>query len=158
MVDFEQVQKLREYANISYEEAKKALEEANGDMLEAVISLEKQNRIKAPEAGGYYNSREEKTNGNGGYKSWGQKAHHAPEDVARIFDRFYRSDESRARKTGGSGLGLAIAKWIVEHHDGDYEVLSRVDIGTRVTLILPAAKAPSEAAEKYATPVSAGPF
>ena len=57
MVDFEKVQKLREYANISYEEAKKALEEANGDMLEAVINLEKQNRIKAPETGGYYNSR-----------------------------------------------------------------------------------------------------
>ena len=52
MVDFEQVQKLREYANISYEEAKKALEEANGDMLEAVINLEYQNSIKPPETGG----------------------------------------------------------------------------------------------------------
>jgi two-component system sensor histidine kinase ArlS len=64
----------------------------------------------------------------------------APEDVARIFDRFYRSDESRARKTGGSGLGLAIAKWIIDHHGGHYEVLSRVDIGTRITLNLPLAK------------------
>ena len=59
MIDFEQVQKLRERANISYEEAKKALEETNGDMLEAMINLEKQNRIKAPEACGYYNSHED---------------------------------------------------------------------------------------------------
>jgi len=64
----------------------------------------------------------------------------APEDIPCIFDRFYRSDESRARKTGGSGLGLAIAQWIIEHHQGHYEILSRVDIGTRITLLLPAAK------------------
>ncbi len=65
MVTFEQVQKLCEHTNISYEEAKKALEETNGDMLEAVINLEKQNRIKAPESGGYYNSQEENQEGHG---------------------------------------------------------------------------------------------
>lgn len=64
MIDFEQVQKLRERANISFEEAKKALEETDGDMLEAVINLEKQNRIKAPEAGGYYNSQAENQSAN----------------------------------------------------------------------------------------------
>ncbi len=64
----------------------------------------------------------------------------APEDVPHIFDRFYRSDESRARKTGGSGLGLAIAKWIIERHKGYFEVLSRIDIGTRTTIVLPAAE------------------
>lgn len=64
----------------------------------------------------------------------------APEDLSYIFDRFYRSDESRARKTGGSGLGLSIAKWIIEEHDGHFEILSRVDIGTRITIILPAEK------------------
>lgn len=57
MVTLEQVEKLREHANISYEEAKKALEETNGDILEAIVNLEKQNRIKAPEGGGYYNSK-----------------------------------------------------------------------------------------------------
>lgn len=65
-----------------------------------------------------------------------------PEDVSRIFDRFWRSDESRTRKTGGSGLGLAIAKWIIERHEGHFEVLSRVDIGTRITVVLPLAKKP----------------
>jgi len=60
-----------------------------------------------------------------------------PEDVPNIFNRFYRSDESRARKTGGSGLGLSIARWIVERHGGHFEVISRLDIGTRTTIILP---------------------
>lgn len=57
MVDFELVEKLRQKANISYEEAKAALEKTNGDMLEAIINLEKEHRIKPPEGGGYYNSK-----------------------------------------------------------------------------------------------------
>lgn len=54
MVTLEQVTKLREYANISFEEAKAALEETNGDILEAIVNLEKQNRIKTPENGGSF--------------------------------------------------------------------------------------------------------
>ena len=56
MVTLEQVEKLCEKANISYDEAKTALEETNGDILEAIINLEKQNRIQAPKGGGYYSS------------------------------------------------------------------------------------------------------
>jgi len=63
----------------------------------------------------------------------------APESVPRVLDRFYRADESRARATGGTGLGLSIAKWITERHDGHIEILSRENIGTRITLLLPAA-------------------
>src|SRR5690606_37642116 len=60
------------------------------------------------------------------------------ENLPHIFDRFYRSDQSRARETGGAGLGLSIAKWIIERHEGYFEVISRVIIGTRITIILPA--------------------
>jgi signal transduction histidine kinase len=68
-----------------------------------------------------------------------------PEDVSKIFDRFYRADQSRARSTGGSGLGLSIAKWIVERHGGHMEVLSRQGIGTRVTIYLPGEHPPIDA-------------
>ncbi|RTE11314.1 sensor histidine kinase [Paenibacillus whitsoniae] len=47
-----------------------------------------------------------------------------PEDVARVFERFYRVDPSRTRAGGGAGLGLAIAKSIVELHGGAVGVLS----------------------------------
>ena len=59
------------------------------------------------------------------------------QDLPHVFDRFYRTDESRARQTGGSGLGLSIAKWIVDRHSGFFEVVSRVGVGTRFTIVLP---------------------
>lgn len=61
-------------------------------------------------------------------------------DIPKIFDRFYRSDSSRARETGGTGLGLSIAKWIVDRHGGHFEVISYKDIGTRITVVLPVTK------------------
>lgn len=63
-----------------------------------------------------------------------------PEGLPHIFDRFYRTDKSRDRKTGGTGLGLAIAKWIVERHGGWFEVASRQDVGTRMTFLVPLAE------------------
>lgn len=55
-------------------------------------------------------------------------------DIPHIFDRFFRADSSRVRKTGGTGLGLSIAKWIVDNHNGYFSVISRKDIGTRITV------------------------
>jgi hypothetical protein len=56
MVTLEQVEKLREYANISYDEAKAALENAGGDILQAIIDLERQGKINPPQGGGQYSS------------------------------------------------------------------------------------------------------
>ena len=50
-------------------------------------------------------------------------------DINHIFERFFRSDTSRGRKTGGTGLGLSIAKWIIDNHKGYFSVVSRKDIG-----------------------------
>jgi hypothetical protein len=52
----EQVEILREKANVSYDEAKEALDAVDGDLLEALIYLEKQGKVAPPEGGGYYNS------------------------------------------------------------------------------------------------------
>ncbi|AFM39382.1 transcription factor [Desulfosporosinus acidiphilus SJ4] len=57
MTTLEQVEKLCTMANISYEEAKAALDAANGDLLEAIIYLEKQGKITAPTGDGYYSSK-----------------------------------------------------------------------------------------------------
>ena len=62
----------------------------------------------------------------------------AEEDVPRIFDRFFRADPARARASGGTGLGLSIARWIVERHEGHFEVISRPELGTRIRVVLPA--------------------
>jgi two-component system sensor histidine kinase BaeS len=60
----------------------------------------------------------------------------APENVGRIFDRFWRADDSRSRTTGGSGLGLAIARKLAEAHGGTIEVESRLGAGTVFTVWL----------------------
>lgn len=62
------------------------------------------------------------------------------EKISHIFDRFYRADESRARKKDGYGLGLAIAKTIVDAHHGKIVVKSSEDEGTTFTVAFPLAK------------------
>ena len=61
----------------------------------------------------------------------------APEDVNKIFDRFYRTDRSRDRESGGSGLGLAITKALVDAHGGWIKVDSQLNAGTTFTIMLP---------------------
>jgi hypothetical protein len=56
MATLEQVEKLREKANVSFEEAKAALEACNDDLLDAIIYLERQGRVTPPAGGGYYSS------------------------------------------------------------------------------------------------------
>ncbi|MEV4491448.1 ATP-binding protein [Micromonospora coxensis] len=62
----------------------------------------------------------------------------APNDVDRIFERFYRADQARSRSTGGTGLGLAIVKHIASNHGGRVEVSSTLGGGSTFTLRLPA--------------------
>jgi signal transduction histidine kinase len=64
----------------------------------------------------------------------------AEKDLPQVFERFFRADESRARKTGGTGLGLAIAKNIVDRHGGYMDIISRENIGTKISAALPAKK------------------
>jgi two-component system OmpR family sensor kinase len=61
-----------------------------------------------------------------------------PEQAAHVFERFWRSDSSRARTSGGSGLGLAIVASIVAAHGGTVRFNSSVEAGSVVTVTLPA--------------------
>jgi two-component system OmpR family sensor kinase len=61
------------------------------------------------------------------------------EDRARLFDRFYRADHSRAREKGGAGLGLAIARKIVEAHRGSISVAAPAEGGSVFSVRLPLA-------------------
>ncbi|MBN6188910.1 HAMP domain-containing protein [Aneurinibacillus sp. BA2021] len=61
----------------------------------------------------------------------------APEEMARVGERFYRVDKARTRKHGGSGLGISIVKQIVHLHEGTFGIESKVGEGTVVTVCLP---------------------
>lgn len=65
-----------------------------------------------------------------------------PDQVHRIFERFYRVDKSRSRETGGTGLGLAIVKHILNAHNSTITVNSKLTKGTRFSFHL--AKPPKE--------------
>jgi signal transduction histidine kinase len=68
-----------------------------------------------------------------------------PEMLPHVFDRFYRGDPSRSRKTGGTGLGLAISKAIVLRFQGAIEIESTLGEGTTVIVRLPVERGRREA-------------
>ena len=71
----------------------------------------------------------------------------APQDLPRIFERFWRAEASRSRAYGGSGLGLAIVEAIIHAHQGQVTVESTVGAGTTVTVRLKALGAGSTASD-----------
>ncbi|GAB2815305.1 ATP-binding protein [Alpinimonas psychrophila] len=62
-----------------------------------------------------------------------------PDEAARVFERFYRTDQARSRTTGGTGLGLSIVKHTIQNHGGEVRVWSRPDNGSTFTIRLPEA-------------------
>jgi two-component system sensor histidine kinase SenX3 len=61
------------------------------------------------------------------------------DEAARVFERFYRTDQARSRTTGGTGLGLSIVKHTIQNHGGEVRVWSRPDNGSTFTIRLPEA-------------------
>ena len=61
----------------------------------------------------------------------------APDQQARVFERFYRVDKSRSKETGGTGLGLAIVKHIAIHHKALLSMESKPGEGTKITVSFP---------------------
>ena len=58
-------------------------------------------------------------------------------ELSRVFEPFYRVEESRSRETGGVGLGLAIAHSIVQAHGGELVLSNRPGGGLRAAVVLP---------------------
>lgn len=108
------VRLIKETARILIENAKKYT--ASGDCIKLSYGREKDNKV-------YFSIQD---NGIG----------IDDKDIDHIFERFFRADTSRGRKTGGTGLGLSIAKWIIDNHRGYFSVISRKDIGTKITVYL----------------------
>ena len=68
-----------------------------------------------------------------------------PEDaVSHVFERFYRVDKARSRKTGGSGLGLSIVRNLVERNHGRIDIESTMGVGTTFSVTFPAFDADEE--------------
>jgi two-component system sensor histidine kinase SenX3 len=68
-------------------------------------------------------------------------------DIDRIFERFYRVDQARSRKTGGTGLGLAIVRHAVVNHEADIDVESRLGEGSTFTMRFPSSKVATDSIE-----------
>ncbi|MGW0601793.1 sensor histidine kinase [Streptomyces sp. NPDC002776] len=68
----------------------------------------------------------------------------APEDLPHVFDRFWRAEKSRSRRTGGSGLGLPIVRHLLAAHGGTAEAASEPGTGAVFTLRLPGCGPPQD--------------
>jgi signal transduction histidine kinase len=58
------------------------------------------------------------------------------EDCNKVFNRFFRAEESRSKEMGGTGLGLSIAKSIIDEHKGEIKVESELGKGTKFTVLI----------------------
>lgn len=72
----------------------------------------------------------------------------APEDVKRVFDRFYRVDKARSRKKGGNGLGLSIAQRLIKGYHGSIALESSLGAGSLFRIILPIVEDPEAISNK----------
>jgi two-component system phosphate regulon sensor histidine kinase PhoR len=71
-----------------------------------------------------------------------------PEDLPRLFERFYRVDKARSRELGGTGLGLAIVKHLVRAHGGEVRVESQLGQGSTFVFTLPVDDSPERQAQE----------
>jgi two-component system phosphate regulon sensor histidine kinase PhoR len=71
-----------------------------------------------------------------------------PEDLPRLFERFYRVDKARSRELGGTGLGLAIVKHLVRAHGGEVRVESQLGQGSTFLFTLPVDDSPGHQAQE----------
>ena len=110
---------------------------ADADRLRQVLGNLLTNAIRYTDAGGHILVRVWAGHGTATLSVQDTGVGIAPDDLRRVFDRFWRADPARQRATGGTGLGLTIAQRIVADHGGRIEVTSQPGAGTAFTVVLP---------------------
>jgi two-component system, OmpR family, sensor histidine kinase BaeS len=112
--------------------------EADKDRLMQILSNILNNALKyTPEGKNVTISVSTEKEGFVGFVIQDEGAGMAEDDIPHIFERFYRGDKSRDRKTGGVGIGLSIVKALMDAHNGIIKVKSKLKKGTSVTLWFP---------------------
>ncbi|MFL6561291.1 MAG: sensor histidine kinase, partial [Bacillus sp. (in: firmicutes)] len=120
------------------EPAQEEMFEADKDKLMQILSNILNNALKyTPEGKNVTISMQTEMSGFVGFKIQDEGSGMADDDIPHIFERFYRGDKSRDRKTGGVGIGLSIVKALMDAHKGVIKVKSRLNKGTSVTLWFP---------------------
>lgn len=109
---------------------------ANSQLLEQAVANLLDNAIKYSE-GGKVTISAERADGEVVIRVADTGCGIEPEQIPRLFERFYRVDKARSRKLGGTGLGLAIVKHIVLAHKGRIEVESKPGVGSTFGIYLP---------------------
>lgn len=123
--------------SIAFEMAEQVIAPVDRLILREALTNVVDNAIKYSPAGGTILIRVERGDGQTVLAIADEGPGIPPGDRERIFDRFFRVDEARARDHGGAGLGLAIAKWAVELHGGEIAVADRGGGGSEFRIVLP---------------------
>jgi signal transduction histidine kinase len=112
--------------------------EADKDRLMQILSNILNNALKyTPEGKNVTISVQTEKEGYVGFRIQDEGSGMVEDDIPHIFERFYRGDKSRDRKTGGVGIGLSIVKALMDAHKGIIKVKSRLNKGTSITLWFP---------------------
>ncbi|HEY9792538.1 MAG TPA: ATP-binding protein [Candidatus Obscuribacterales bacterium] len=122
---------------VHIEELQPAIVEGDKHSLHRVVSNLLQNALRYTDAGGTVNIKMETNGGTTSITVSDTGIGISAENLAHVFERFYRVDKSRARAAGGSGLGLSIVKAICEHHKGTICVDSTEGKGSTFVVTLP---------------------
>ncbi len=112
--------------------------QADKGMVKQVMRILCDNAVKYTPAGGTITLGVEAWNGGCTLLCSDNGSGIAPEDLPKIFERFYRSDSARKAESGGHGLGLSIARIIVVAHGGKIRVRSKPGAGATFAITLPA--------------------
>lgn len=118
-------------------QGEEAVVHANARMMEDLLLNLMENAVKYNREGGSVTVTLHKTEGNVVLTVADTGIGIPKEHQERIFERFYRVDESRFRQTGGTGLGLSIVRHIVQRHNGSIMLASMPGEGTVITVSLP---------------------